>query len=84
MNRILWWVLRINLWGFAILGSVFTVIGILGYATGENYGRQLIGQPVESPKQNLAWLASSLAFACLGWIWVYLRRSKRLTYTPGR
>ena len=82
MHRILWWLLCINLWGFALLGSVFTALGILGYATGKTYGRRMLGQSVDTPEENFTWLVLSLAFACLGWIWVYLQRSGRVSFNP--
>jgi len=84
MNRPLWWVFCINLWGFAIFGVVFTILGIFGWATGNDYGRNLMGQDVQTPEQNFAWLVLSLAFSGLGGIWIYLQCSGKILFTPNK
>ena len=80
MARLLWWILCINLWGFAIFGAIFTVLAVLGYVTGQNFGRRLFGQTVQTPEQDFAWLIWSLAFMCLGAVWVYLQTTGRVLF----
>ena len=82
MARLLWCILCINLWGFAIFGAIFTVMGVLGYSTARTLGRWLLGQPVQTPEQNFAWLIWSLAFMFLGLIWAYLHASGRVLFRP--
>ena len=80
MHRILWWIICITLWAFAILGTCFTAVGILSVFTGETYGRRLLGQDVVSPEQNIQWIKLFASLGGLGLIWVYLQLRGKIRY----
>jgi len=78
--KLVWWVLCLNLYAFAMLGPMFFLLGLFSLASGMDIGLAIAGQPVETDAQKRAFLACGLAFGALGVGFVWLHRTGRVRF----
>jgi hypothetical protein len=84
LAHLLWWLLRVNMWGFAILGPVFVAVGLLSFIVDFGDSMWLGGKPVRTDQQKTAWTVCSAAFGALGLAFVWLCRKGYLKFANPR
>lgn len=82
LARLTWWLVRFNVWGFAIIGPLFFFLGLLSFVVDLGDSMWMGGQPVRTTDQKFAWTVCSAAFGALGLGFVWLDRSGRLVFRP--
>ena len=65
---ILWLLICINLWWFAILGPIFFVLGLLSFFIDIGDSMNMFGRPVRTFGQKVLWSISTFA---IGWLGVW-------------
>jgi hypothetical protein len=80
----LWAAVCINMWGFALLGPLFAVLGLLSFFVDLGDTLQLAGESVRTEKQKTAFAVCSAAFGALGNAFVWLQRNGYLRFDEQR
>lgn len=76
-----WRTVCINMWGFAILGTVFFAVGLISHFTG---WPELRADGVGATSGPTKYIAMGLGFGLLGNVFVWLQLSGRLKYGGAR
>jgi hypothetical protein len=78
LMRVLWLLVCINMWGFAVIGPLFVVFGLLSFSVDFGESMSMAGEPVATNMQKTAWTILIAAFGGLGLSFVGLQLSGRL------
>lgn len=63
---IVWPIVCINLWAFAVLGPIFAVLGVRSFWVDPGTSMQMFGQPVDTTVEKLWWTAIWFVLGALG------------------
>ena len=78
--KALWFIVCVNLWGFAIFGSCLMIAGVWFELTDTWGSARLFGSAIDSHNQKEAWFVTSSVFALLGFAFIWLHITKRLRF----
>src|SRR4051794_5141499 len=77
-HPILWTLLSLNMWGCAIMGATFPLLGFASLFSPIG-GMSLFGRPVETRLQRVEWIAVNAATATVGIIFIVVEWNRRKT-----
>ena len=80
-HPVLWAVVRLNLWAFAMLGPLFVVFGIRSFFIPPDGSLVMFGHPVETNAQRAIWIIANCVIGTLG-IWFVLYHTRSWHRTP--
>lgn len=82
-NVLLWAIICWNGYGFAILGPVFVIVGIVSFFVDLGDMLHMNGEPVRTVNQKIIWILSNLVFGALG-IWFVAWHCRSMRPQPTR
>ena len=73
-----WDLTALGLWGYALAGPVFLVLGVYTFVAGDGRTTMTLGPPMVSTGQKIASVLVYLLMGALGWSYILVYRRTRL------
>ena len=75
---LIWAIICLNGYGFAVIGPLFIVLGIRSFFVDPGGSLRMFGEPVQTTTQKIVWTLLNLVIGALGvWFVAWHRSSKR-------